>query len=94
MEFLGTNRAKIYLIQGKKLPKIVINGYVYGINRRCQDRTFWLCSSYYRKDKCTARVTTIGNRTAKLSNEHNHPPPNDTIIAGDTKYTIVTILGR
>lgn len=70
-----------------------MNGYAFCINRRSQGRTFWLCSSY-GKTKCTARVTTIGSRTAKLSHEHNHPPPTDTKVKDETVFTIVTVIGK
>lgn len=63
---------------------------MYGINRRYQNKTFWLCNCY-TKTKCTARVTTCG-ATAKLSNEHNHRPLQDKTILDNATFKLVTIL--
>lgn len=92
-QILSQNQEKIYLIPGKKLPMIMMNGYVYCINRRTQGRTFWLCRSY-GKTKCTARVTTIGSKTAKVSHEHNHPPPSESRITEKTMFTVVEVIGK
>lgn len=93
MLFLGQIQAKIYLLPGKRSPKIMIDGYIYCINRRTPERTFWLCNSY-SKTKCTARVTTVGSKTAKLSNKHNHPPSRDTEVTDQTQFTLATIIQK
>lgn len=84
-------KAKIYLT-GNRRPRIFLNGYMYGINRRYQNKTFWLCS-WYTKTKCTARVTTSGT-TARLSNEHNHPPSEDKSILENATFTTVNIIDK
>lgn len=84
-------KAKIHLI-GNRTPRIVLDGFIYGINRRYQNKTFWLCSSY-TKTKCTARVQTSGS-TAKLSNDHNHAPLSDTKFLENNPFKIVTILDK
>ncbi|KAJ8965921.1 hypothetical protein NQ317_019023 [Molorchus minor] len=71
---LGHANIKIYFDRSKKtnFPKIILNKNEYVINRRMQNRTFWICGSY-RKTKCKARVATTGN-LAKVSGTHNHQP--------------------
>lgn len=86
--YFSGRKAKIYLT-GQRTPRIILNGYIYGINRRYQNKTFWLCS-FYTKTKCTARVTTSGT-TAKLSNRHNHPPTENKKQLENATFTTVTV---
>lgn len=65
---------------------------MYGINRRYQNKTFWLCSNY-TKTKCTARMTTSG-KTATLSNGHNHAPVENRKQLDNARFTIVTIFEK
>ncbi|XP_018573595.1 protein tramtrack, beta isoform isoform X15 [Anoplophora glabripennis] len=69
----GEGQGIIYFNKSKSnFPKIIVDFNEYGINRRLQNKTFWICYSY-RKTRCKARVTTTGN-VAKLSGSHNHEP--------------------
>ncbi|XP_019880604.1 protein tramtrack, beta isoform isoform X27 [Aethina tumida] len=74
-EGAGEGQVKVYIdALVHKYPKLVYNGYKYYVNSRLTDRTYWLCSSYGKMDKCKARLMSTG-KSIKLSSEHNHPPP-------------------
>ncbi|CAG9856464.1 unnamed protein product [Phyllotreta striolata] len=62
--------AKVFIYFRNKSARIILNGFVYGLNRRYQEKSFWLCS-HYAKTHCKARVITFSNK-AVLKNTHNH----------------------
>lgn len=53
-------------------PKIILNNFVYKINNKMADRTYWKCVCYSRS-QCKARVTTQGT-IARITGVHNHEP--------------------
>ncbi|XP_023014964.1 uncharacterized protein isoform X22 [Leptinotarsa decemlineata] len=84
----GEGQAIIYFCAARTNPKIILNNYVYKINNKMQDRTYWKCVSY-NKTRCKARVTTQGN-VARLNGEHNHMPTMDN--CNGLSSQIVTIV--
>lgn len=49
-------------------------GYLFYVNQKINQRTFWICSKYYHT-KCKARcITNMENKIQKYSTMHNHPP--------------------
>lgn len=54
-------------------------GYMFYVNQKINNRTFWICSKYYQT-KCKARcVTNMDCKLQKWTTVHNHPPDNDKI---------------
>lgn len=52
---------------------------MFYINKEINNRTFWICSNYY-KTKCKARcVTNMESKLEKWTGLHNHPPSNNRI---------------
>lgn len=81
-------------MKATKNPKLVLDGYDYGINKRKHDRTVWKCISYY-KTCCKAGFTTIGrNLSITTTIKHNHEPrytENDLI---NMKSQLVNIIQK
>ncbi|KAK9884691.1 hypothetical protein WA026_007537 [Henosepilachna vigintioctopunctata] len=72
-----TKRGKIYVVPGRKYPKIVLNDDSYEKSIQSNDRTFWRCTQYY-KTKCASRIITMGNKLIKKY-QHNHHPTKPSI---------------
>ncbi|XP_072393815.1 uncharacterized protein [Diabrotica undecimpunctata] len=68
----GEGQGLIYFTVARVNPKIILNNYVYKINNKMSDRTYWKCISYTRT-QCKCRVTTQGT-IARINGVHNHPP--------------------
>ncbi|XP_076252138.1 uncharacterized protein LOC143191191 isoform X12 [Rhynchophorus ferrugineus] len=62
----------IYVVAGKKNPKIIVDDNEYTINRKLKERTMWICSQYQRV-KCKSRIISYG-KTVKVTSSHNHAP--------------------
>ncbi|XP_018573602.1 protein tramtrack, beta isoform isoform X22 [Anoplophora glabripennis] len=87
----GEGQGIIYIDVSKiNKPRIVLNGYSYGINRRYKNKTFWLCK-FYAKKGCTARVATFENQ-AKLTRHHNHEPDTTEESLLNLKRKVVTLI--
>lgn len=77
----------ILIVPGKKNPKLIVRGDEFVINRRLENRTMWICPSYYRT-KCKSRAITFG-RNLKLTCPHNHPPSNPTHLNAVKQYVTI-----
>nr|XP_023014970.1 modifier of mdg4-like isoform X28 [Leptinotarsa decemlineata] len=71
----GEGQEIIYFCQGRKYPKIVVDGYTYIMQKRHDHKSRWRCA-YCNKTKCKAILFTFG-KTVRLNNQHahNHSPP-------------------
>ncbi|KAL3277333.1 hypothetical protein HHI36_012684 [Cryptolaemus montrouzieri] len=62
----------IYVVAGKKNPKLIVNDNEFEMNLKTGNQTIWRCRMYYQT-KCKARLWTFGNKLTKR-NVHNHSP--------------------
>ncbi|CAH1381106.1 unnamed protein product, partial [Tenebrio molitor] len=62
----------IYVIPGRKNPKLVLDHNEFVINRKFKNRTTWRCTAYH-KTKCRSALCTYG-KIVKIYNYHNHSP--------------------
>ncbi|XP_057667850.1 modifier of mdg4-like isoform X15 [Diorhabda carinulata] len=63
----------IYHVKGNKNPKVFVENYSFGLQRRGEKKSRWRCSSV-NKTRCRAFLNTFCD-TVMIINEHNHPPP-------------------
>lgn len=64
----------MYVVSGKKYPKLIVKEDAYLRNYQNQDRNYWRCSQYF-KTKCKSNLTTYGH-IVQINNKHNHSPLN------------------
>nr|CAH7732202.1 unnamed protein product [Callosobruchus chinensis] len=62
----------IYVLQGRKYPRILVDQHEYNVHKKEENRTRWRCTSE-KNTKCKAVCYTSGN-TVVLRRQHNHPP--------------------
>ncbi|XP_023014980.1 uncharacterized protein isoform X37 [Leptinotarsa decemlineata] len=69
----GEGQAIIFVIPGKKNPKLIVHNDDYVINRKMEKRTIWRCSQYQRVH-CKSRIITFGKNFMEIKSVHNHTP--------------------
>ncbi|KAF7282368.1 hypothetical protein GWI33_002746 [Rhynchophorus ferrugineus] len=62
----------IYVVAGKKNPKIILEDNDFILNNKYGNKTTWRCRCY-GKTGCKSRLTTSG-KTVKIIADHNHDP--------------------
>ncbi|KAK9884692.1 hypothetical protein WA026_007538 [Henosepilachna vigintioctopunctata] len=67
-----TTRIIIYVVAGRKNPKLIVNENEYELHVKSNGRTAWRCTQYH-KLRCKAKVITSGN-TLEKKFHHNHSP--------------------
>ncbi|XP_056643932.1 modifier of mdg4-like isoform X23 [Diorhabda carinulata] len=71
----GEGQGLIYFAVARINPKIILNNYVYKLDNKLTDRTYWKCVSY-SKTQCKCRITTKGT-LVRINGVHNHLPSNE-----------------
>lgn len=59
----------IYVLPGRKHPRIVVDGFEFNVHQRKQNQTRWRCM--YERTKCSVVLYTFGN-TVIVRRTHNH----------------------
>lgn len=92
--FLGEQQTgKVYFTRGHKYPRLILDGYIYIIRSKLQEKTVWRCS-WHTRMKCRVRLVTYG-RIAEIYNEHCHQPQiSHKKETGIISYQIVTIIKK
>ncbi|KAG5900265.1 hypothetical protein JTB14_000792 [Gonioctena quinquepunctata] len=60
----------IFILPGRKYPRIVIDDYEFNVHKKEANKTRWRCTNE-SKTKCTAVLYTFGN-TVITRRSHNH----------------------
>lgn len=63
--------AIVYILPGRKHPRLRLHGYEYNVHKQEQSRTRWRCTQESRS-KCAAVLYTTGN-SVEVRRGHNHP---------------------
>lgn len=74
----------IYILPGKKNPKIVVQNNAYVINKKSEGRTSWRCAMYF-KTKCSGRIVTRG-KTLSVAAPHNHNATKPSLIGAIKQF--------
>lgn len=53
--------------------QLIKDGYVYVKEKKIQDKIYWRCSAYTKKNQCHARAHTV-NQNIVRKTPHNHMP--------------------
>ncbi|XP_023014987.1 uncharacterized protein isoform X44 [Leptinotarsa decemlineata] len=66
----GEGQEIIYISQGRKYPKIYVDGYTFNLQRRNENNSRWRCGNV-NKTRCKAFLNTYG-KVVRINNVHNH----------------------
>ncbi|XP_076252167.1 uncharacterized protein LOC143191191 isoform X41 [Rhynchophorus ferrugineus] len=78
----------IYVVPGKKNPKIIIENNDFVLNKKFEMKTLWRCRCY-SKLGCKSWLVTTG-KTVKITTGHNHEPtyPDTTSAIPQSVYIV------
>lgn len=62
----------IFILPGRKYPRLVFDNYLYNVHKSYGSKTRWRCM-FENKTKCTAVLHTYGNYVVARKS-HNHAP--------------------
>ncbi|KAH1028213.1 hypothetical protein HUJ05_001588 [Dendroctonus ponderosae] len=82
--------AVIYILPGRKNPRLKLNDYEYVVHKQDQMRTRWRCTK--RRFKCPAALYSSG-KCVEVRRTHNHPsePRSDHDLNVTSKWDIIYI---
>ncbi|XP_023014985.1 uncharacterized protein isoform X42 [Leptinotarsa decemlineata] len=84
----GEGQGFISIIPGTKYPKLIVDNHEYTIYSRCDKRTRWRCTSYF-KTRCCSTLVTYG-KVVQINRFHNHQSMGKSSTAAQKQ--LVTIL--
>lgn len=61
----------VYFAEGRKYPKLILDGYDFKLHLRNPDCSVWACTQH-AKYKCKVRLVTTGQRVTVKSIAHSH----------------------
>ncbi|XP_072393839.1 uncharacterized protein [Diabrotica undecimpunctata] len=67
----GEGQDLIFVLPGRKYPRIIVDEYEYNVHKKEENKTRWRCTNESRT-KCTATLYTFGH-TVIMKRSHNHP---------------------
>ncbi|XP_056644124.1 modifier of mdg4-like isoform X46 [Diorhabda sublineata] len=67
----GEGQDLIFVLPGRKYPRIIVDGFEYNVHKKEETKTRWRCTNG-SKTKCTATIYSYGN-TVIMKRLHNHP---------------------
>ncbi|ERL95197.1 hypothetical protein D910_12465 [Dendroctonus ponderosae] len=87
--------AVIYILPGRKNPRLKLNDYEYVVHKQDQMRTRWRCTK--RRFKCPAALYSSG-KCVEVRRTHNHPsePRSDhdlNVTSKGRKYPLMVVDG-
>ncbi|CAF0907509.1 unnamed protein product [Adineta steineri] len=65
-------------------PACIVDGYVYTIEKRSDDKIIWCCNRK-RHGQCRGRLHTLGNQVTSKNDTHNHEPNANAIKIMDAR---------
>ncbi|KAG5900268.1 hypothetical protein JTB14_000795 [Gonioctena quinquepunctata] len=82
----------IHIIPGTKYPKLLVDNNEYTIYSRCDKRTRWRCTNYF-KTKCGSTLVTFG-KVVQINRSHNHPNPEKNNFTTAQKQLVTIIRNK